>query len=283
MELYNILLISFSSMIVVLLIIKCNIPKQNKTTTILKLLDVSGCMTIGTREVQEDCYVTKDSPNGTLLALADGIGEPFGGRIAARTVISVVSDIFDTYNALDNPNYFFRKSFQTANREILKALKNGINGKTSLTTAIVFENKLFYAVVGNVKIAVFRNGDLVEITTGHTIDNLAREEFVTGKITRQEAIRLLESQRLYNYLGRDGFSDLELFDTPVNLVHGDVVALMSDGVYDLLTFSELEESLKKSIPTDKMALEIIQKVNENKCDNKDNASIVLLKVGSEAK
>ena len=281
MELHNILLISFSAIIVILLFVRWQISVNYKPKLVSKI-DMSGCMTIGLREVQEDCFCLKDSQNGTLLALADGLGEPFGGRIAARTAISVVSDIFDSYNALDNPNYFFRKSYNTANREILKALSNGVKGKASLTTAIIYQNKLFYAVVGNVKTYVFRKGDLVEITTGHTIDNLAREEFQTGKITRSEAIRLLESQRLYNYLGIDGFSDLELFDTPINLVNGDIVVLMTDGLYDLLTFSEVEESLKKSKSTEQMALEIIEKVNKNASEQKDNASIVLFKVRSEA-
>lgn len=281
MSLHNILLISFSAMIVILLLVKWQLSLGNKPKPPAKL-DMAGCMTIGSREVQEDCFYLKDSKNGTLLALADGLGEPFGGRIAAKTAVSVICDIFDTYNALDNPNYFFRKTYNTANREILKALSNGAKGKASLTSAIVYQKKLFYAVVGNVKLAIFRKGDLVEVTTGHTIDNLAREEFHTGKITREEAVRLLGNQRLYNYLGVDGFHDLELFDTPISLLDGDIVLLMSDGIYDLLTFHELEESLEKSISTEKMALEIIEKVNINKSENKDNASIVLLKVGSEA-
>lgn len=282
MEPSTILLFFLFVITLFLLVMKWKLDKQEKISQ-NKATDMAGCMTIGTREVQEDCYIMKDSSNGTLLAIADGMGEPYGGRIAAQTAITTLADIFDTYNSFDNPNYFFRKAYQTANREILKELQNGIKGHSSLTSAIIHRNKLFYAVVGNVKLSIFRKGDLIEIAAGHTIDNLAREEFQTGKITRGEAIKLLENQRLYNYLGVDGFSDLELFDTPINIINGDILVLMTDGVYDLLTFSELEETLKKQISTEQMALEIIEKVNRNKSDEKDNASIVLLRVGSEAK
>lgn len=280
MTLYDTMIIIFLSLIFILLLIRWRITSKYNYIKGIGKFDMSGCMTIGSREVQEDCFYLKDSKNGVLLALADGMGEPFGGRIASRIAIDVVADMFDSYNPLDNPNYFFRKSYNTVNREILKGLQNGINGKTGLTSAIIYGNRLYYAAVGNVRLAVYRKGDLVEISIGHTIESLAKEEFVTGKITRQEAVRLIENRRLYNFLGVDGFTDLELFDKPVNLINGDIVVLMTDGIYDLLSFSELEESLNKKISTEQMALEIIEKVNRNTTENKDNASIVLLKVGS---
>lgn len=276
---YDQILITLASLIFILLLIRWQITAKDNSKKFTGNYDMFGCMTIGSRQVQEDCFFLNDSKNGTLLALADGMGEPFGGKIASRTAIDVVSDMFDSYNPLDNPNYFFRKSYNTVNREILKELQNGINGKTSLTTAIIYQNRLYYATVGNVKLAIYRKGDLVEISTGHTIDSLAKEKFVTGKITRQEAVGLLENQRLYNFLGADGFKDLEIFDKPVDLIDEDIVTLMTDGIYELLTFKELEESLNKKISTEQMALEIIEKVNQNKTENKDNASIVLLKVG----
>lgn len=276
---YDQILITLASLIFILLLIRWQITAKDNPKKNTGNYDMFGCMTIGSRQVQEDCFFLNDSKNGTLLALADEMGEPFGGKIASRIAIDVVSDMFDSYNPLDNPNYFFRKSYNTVNREILKELQNGINGKTSLTTAIIYQNRLYYATVGNVKLAIYRKGDLVEISTGHTIDSLAKEKFVTGKITRQEAVRLLENQRLYNFLGADGFKDLEIFDKPVDLIDEDIVVLMTDGIYELLTFNELEESLNKKIPTEQMALEIIEKVNQNKTENKDNASVVLLKVG----
>lgn len=282
MSLHNILMISFSTTILVLLLIRWRILYKNKVK-INQKIDMAGTMTIGSREVQEDCFYMKESANGTLLALADGMGEPYGGRIASRTAISTIADIFASYNSLDNPSYFFKKSYNSANIEILKALSNGVYGNASLGTAIVYQNKLFYAVVGNVKIAIFRKGDLVELTTGHTIDSLAQKEFITGKITREEAIKLLENQRLYNYLGQDGFCNLELFDTPITLINEDIIILMTDGLYELLNFNDLEESLKKQIPCEKIAYEIIEKVNQNQKIDKDNASIVLLKVRSEQK
>lgn len=279
---HSMLLISLSLSIIVLLIIRIRIiTKYTEKFKKNSGIELGGSMTIGTREIQEDCYFLKESRNGVLMVLADGMGEAYGGRIASRTAVSTFSDLFESYNALDNPQYFFKKAFHSSNNEILKVLDCGGKGMASLASAIVYNNKLFYSSVGNVKIYVHRNGDLIPITTGHTLDAIAKREFCRGKITKEEAIYLLETQRVYNYLGQDEFCDLEIFDTPVTLIKNDIVVLMTDGVYDLLSYNEIEKTLNKSISCSQMAYEIIEKVNCYKQKNKDNASIILLKVGSK--
>lgn len=283
MELHNILLISLSIGVLLLLIIRWNILKAAmRPLPVEQKLDMGGSMTIGTREVQEDCYLLKESRDVTLMVLADGTGNAYGGRIAARTAVEVFADIFSSFNMLDNPKCFFRKAFSSANREILKALDNGQKGASSLAAAIVYQNKLFYSVVGNVRVYVYRKGDLIPVSTGHTIDVLAKDGFVSGKITRTEALSILESQRIYNFLGQDGFCDIELFDEPITLISNDIVILMTDGIYALLSYAEIEETLIKKLSSEKMAFEIIEKVNKHQQEDKDNASILLLKTGEMA-
>ncbi|MGN0161117.1 MAG: hypothetical protein ACI4AQ_07000 [Lachnospiraceae bacterium] len=57
---------------------------------------------------------------------------------------------------------------------------------------------------------------------------------------------------------------------------------MSDGVYDLIGFGEVEEVLKTDKNCQEKALEIIEKVNHNTGEAKDNASIVLVAIGNGA-
>ena len=261
---YSIFLISLILIIIILLIVRRNIIKNIEDSKKQDVMELGGSMTIGSKEVQEDCYYFKDTKNG--------------GRIASQTAVSTFSDIFASYNAFENPQYFFKKAFNSANKEILKVLDCGGRGMASLSSAIIYNNKLFYASVGNVKIYVYRNGDLVPMTTGHTLDALARKEFLRGKITKEEALYLLDKQRVYNCLGQDEFCDLEIFDTPVTLIKNDIVILMTDGVYDLLSYKELEQVLNKPISCNEIAYEIIEKVNLSKQQDKDNASIILLRV-----
>lgn len=244
--------------------------------------DVGTCMTIGTREVQEDNVAVSTTKSGTLAILADGMGKAYGGRIAGRVAVDTFLNIFEDYNAFDNPPYFFRKAFNAANREILKALDNGQNGAASVGAAVIIQGTLYYAVAGNVKICVYRKGDLIPVSTGHTIDKLAQERFDSGRISRQTAIALLEDHRLYNYVGQDEFQDIELYDAPVALQAGDIVVLMSDGVYDVLPWQEIEDTLAESKAASTLAFNIIEKINHLPEENKDNASVVVMRAESGA-
>lgn len=238
--------------------------------------DVGTCMTIGSREVQEDQLACMSTDAGMMAVLADGAGKTYGGRIAARTAVDTFQDIFRDYNAFNNPQYYFRKAFQCANREILKTLGDENRGSASVGCALIRSGYLYYALVGNVKIGVFREGTLVPVSAGHTVAVMAERKFKEGKISRQDTLALLENQRLYNYLGKDDFRDIEFFDAPVRLLKGDIVVLMSDGIYDLLGFREVEEVLGGQGNCQEKALQIIERVNRNASENKDNASIVLI-------
>lgn len=246
-------------------------------------IDVGMSMTVGSRDVQEDQADVVTTEAGTMAILADGAGKAFGGRIASRTAVETCVELFKDYNAFYNPQYYFRKAFQCANKEILKHLQDENNGSSSVGCVLLRAGYLYYAVVGNVKVCVCREGSLVPVSSGHTVAVLAEEKFREGKISRQDALTLLENQRLYNTLGRDGFQDIELFDAPIRLKQGDMVALMSDGIYELLGFKELEEILKQPISCQDKAFKIIELVNKHPDETKDNASIVLLGSGNGVK
>lgn len=271
----DLLLWFLGSSILILILIKVRVEQGQLRRTGLLASNLGGSMTIGTRQVQEDCYYMQENKQGCFLAVADGMGESYGGRIAARTAIAVCEELFSRFHIVDNPQYFFRKLYQNANQEILKALDQGGKGGASLATVLICNEKLYYSVVGNVKIFVFRKGDLVEVSTGHTLNRILGTEFAQGNLTRSEARMLLENHRLYNFLGQDGFAELELFDIPVTLKEDDMVVLMTDGVYELLSFMEMEQVFRKSISSEQKCYEVIELVNRHEKEEKDNGSIVI--------
>ena len=239
--------------------------------------DVGSSMTIGGREVQEDYVGTLATPAGLLAVLADGMGKTYGARIASRTAVETCLDLFRDYNAFDNPQYYFRKAFHAANRAILRELGDEGYGAASVGAAMIQDNWLFYAAVGNVKLCVYRGGDLVPVSAGHTLDVLAEEHFQTGKLSREDALAMLENHRLYNYLGQDGFKDIEIFDRPIALQKGDIIVLMSDGLYELIPWKEIEDVLAGGEDCQSMAYALFEKVNQNTAEDRDNASIILIR------
>ncbi len=259
-------------LLLILVRIKIHINRKPK-----EKYEVGASMTIGNREIQEDNYNFIESDNGFLAVLADGMGKKFGGKISSQIAVNTFIELFEQFNAFDNPNYFFQKAFNLANKEILKVLDDDRCG-ACVASILIRNDMLFYSLVGNIKIAVFRNGDLIPISIGHTINMLAEDKYKTGKLTRQSAISLLEEKRLYNYVGQDGFKNIEFFDEPISLKYKDVVALISDGVYEFLSWKEIEREIANRINIQKTAFNIIEKINISEKDNKDNASIMLIQV-----
>ncbi len=241
---------------------------------------VSGCVsgaskTIGDREVQEDVYGIKTALEGTMAVLADGMGKRFGGKIAAGTAVEAFLQIFENGDAFYNPQYSFRRAFQGANREILNRLEEE-QGCASVAAVMVKDRRLYYAAAGNVKVAVYRNQELVPVTSGHTIDVLARQKYEEGKLTRQEAAALLEQHRLYNFVGQDGFCDIEFFDKPISLYGGEYILLMSDGLYETARWKDMEDCLEGEGDCQQKAYQLIELVNRSEKEDKDNAAAVVL-------
>lgn len=241
--------------------------------------EVGTCKTIGNREIQMDYFAVEKNDHGLLAVLADGMGKDAGGRIAAKTVVRVFVELFGEYNMLDNPSYFFRKAFLTANREILKQLDDE-RGKAVASTLMIRDGKLYYAIVGNVKIAVYRNGELIELGAGHTVNVLAENKYYEGVLKREDAVAMLQEKRIYNYLGRDGFGKIGFYDEPVGLKENDIVVLMSDGTYEAIGWKNMEDYLAQKKKCKKIALDMIEHINQ-KTEDRDNASVVLIKIGEQ--
>lgn len=242
---------------------------------VIRRFKVGKAMTIGDRQVQEDDYGVCQSADGFMAVLADGMGKNYGGKISSRIAVDTMKELFRLYRSSENPAYFFRKSYHRINAEILKQLDDG-RGGASVGTVLIKENYLYYAVAGNVKIAVYRGGNLVPVSSGHTIDVLAGDKFIEGTITREEALKLLDHTRMYNYVGQDGFREIEFFDTPIRLQDRDIVVLMSDGLYEGMDWKMIEELLAGRKKCQQKAYELIEQINAASRKEKDNASIVLV-------
>jgi len=239
--------------------------------------EIGTAKTIGDREVQEDEYGINNFGEGLMAVLADGQGKLHSGRIASLTSIQVFQEIFQLREAFYNPQYFFGKAFRRANKEVLQKLADN-RGTASIGVALIKDLTLYYAVVGNIKIAVYRNRELVPISAGHTIDMLAKQKYQEGRLTKQETVALLENHRLYNFVGRDGFRDVEVFDTPIALRTGEYVLLMSDGVYDTIRWRDIEACLGKEGSCQSKAEALVEMVEQKQQNDKDNASIIVIRV-----
>ncbi|MCB2340713.1 PP2C family protein-serine/threonine phosphatase [Clostridium estertheticum] len=248
---------------------------------LIKIIDksyikIESAATIGNEEIYEDHMETICSPQGTLAVLADGLGKNEAGRISSITTINTFRRLFLQQWNGEKTEYFFNRAFNEANSEILRRVDNN-QGGASVVSAIIVNNLLHYGLVGNAMVAVYRKGELFKLSEGHTVNVLAKNEFYKGKLTKEKALLGLKEKGLLNYLGQDDFKDIEMLEKPVVLKKKDIIILMNKGVYNSLTWIQIEEILKNNKKLKNMANGIIQVVKSKEKINKENGSIILMK------
>jgi serine/threonine protein phosphatase PrpC len=237
-------------------------------------LEVASSQIIGRREINADVFEWSVRQGKTLLVLADGIGTGTKGRTAALAATDSIARTFDLQGLLPNPAFYFKQAFANANEAVLRYVPDGTAG-ASVISALVSEGKLFYALAGDCRAAVFRRGSLIQLSEGQTLDVLAKDAFKRKEISREEALEVAQERRLYNYVGKDNFRDMELFDVPVVLKAGDHILLMTDGVYDYCPALDIEGVLRTGASCEQKAQSIMGLLTKQDHPQQDNATVVL--------
>lgn len=267
----NLILLLGASLIILLLIKSYLLKKINK-----KDLEIAKEISIGYEEIQEDYGEVLTLHDGTLAVLADGIGKNEAGRISSITSVKTIIKMFKEEGSKDRFTYFIKKAFNKANREIIKRVEKD-KGGASVLSVIVTNNLLNYALVGDVMLAVFRNKELVKLSEGHSISEVAKREYYNGKLEKAKALYAIKEKKLLYYIGQESFRDLEISEVPVELYKGDIVVLMTKGIYEGLKWVEFEEILgNKKAHVNEMSEEIMIRIADNKKNN-CNGSIILMK------
>ena len=238
-------------------------------------LEIAHAQIIGRREIQADVFEWSVRQGKTLLIVADGIGTGTRGRTAALAASDSIARTFELEGLLANPAHFFRHAFHTANEAVLRYVPDGTAGANALC-AMVDDGILYYALAGNCKAAVFRGGALIPLSEGQTLDVLARNAFKRQEIKREEAQTVYLERRVYNYLGKDDFKELEMFDVPVILKSDDCIILMTDGVYDFCPSLDLENILRTRRGSQWKADAVMNLLKQQDNPQQDNATIVLV-------
>lgn len=265
-----ILLLGFI-LIILLAIRSFLLQKINKKT-----LEIAKEICIGYEEIQEDYGDIVTSSNGTLAVLADGLGKNEAGRISSITSVNTIINRFKEEGSKEKFSYFIKKAFNKANHEIIKRVEKD-KGGASVLSVIITKNLLNYALVGDVMLAIFREKELIKLSEGHSISEVAKREYYNGKLEKAEALYALKDKKILYYVGQESFKNIEISEVPIELYKDDIVVLMTRGIYEGLRWIEFERILdNKKAHIDEICEEIITNV-ENNNQNNCNGSIILMK------
>jgi serine/threonine protein phosphatase PrpC len=243
----------------------------------LDRFDVATADTLGKRLIQADAVEWGVQRGDRLFVLADGIGRESKGRLGALIAADAVARYFtQSRGAGASLSGFFRQAFYLANTSICKYIPDNTAG-ASVLALLIRGDEAYYALAGECRLSLLRGRELITLTEGQTFAVLARDAFYAKKIDREYARRAYLDTRVYNYIGRDRFREPEMCEAPVRLRRGDILALMTDGVYETCQERDLEEILLSGGSCEETAQTIIRRVNETGDPEQDNATVILIR------
>lgn len=249
---------------------------QTETEEEGMLPDLGVCQTTGTCELQSDCVQVSGTRAGVMAAMADGIGRANTGKVSAQIAVDTVLDRYEPYQVLNHPEYFFRTAFQEANLRIQKTIGER-RGGASLGAVYLSGTAACYALAGDIRIALLRGEELIPVSQGHTVDVLAAASYREGKLSRREALWSQEEKRVWNYLGMDGFRQVEMGELPIRLKTGDVVLMASRGIWQEVPSGDLEDLLLAGGSLQEKAERIVRAAEEAGSPQRENGSILLVR------
>ena len=167
---------------------------------------------------------------GRLLAVADGMGGVVGGAEASRTAVRFLATAFLAVTLDRTPTERLREAFSAASRAVLDRAQEIPPLRemgTTLTAVNLIGGRLVLGHVGDSRCYLMRDGELSQLTTDH-------------------AVREPE-----NYLTRciGGGQEEESPDLgEVTLQSGDLVVLLTDGLWSVVAEAELAGILMSQPP-----------------------------------
>ncbi len=231
--------------------------------------------TTGSREVQADVAQVWENGAGIMAVLADGIGSANTGVVCAQVAVDTILDRFEPYHELNDPLYFFKTSFWEASQRIQRTIGER-RGGASVGAAFLNCSHLYYAVAGDIRVAILRGEEIIPLSKGQTIDVLAAQAYEDGKISKQDTLWSMEEKRIWNYLGQDGFHEVEMCEQPVLLKPGDKALLMSKGIFEELSWREIEDILVSSGSPQELAESMVRVAERKNNPQKENGSVILM-------
>ncbi len=201
------------------------------------------------RELDEDSlfiltlaptYESRTGPVLGLFAIADGMGGHAGGEVASRIALQVLVDRVMRTAILpelagelvleDDIPTLLRQATMAANDAVyLARQKRETDMGTTLTTALIRDNCLFIAHVGDCRVYRWSADGLEQLTTDHSV--IARM-IADGQAKPEELYTHPHRSIVYRCIGDKPLVDVDTDLLP--LVPGDRVIVCCDGLWEMI-------------------------------------------------
>ncbi len=225
------------------------------------------------RDHNEDYFSCMNFRESTLFVVADGMGGHDAGEVASRLAVETAcKEVQDGTQGEYDPQKLLEKAVQRANTEVIREGESkGSNMGTTLTLALMRQDRAYIASVGDSRTYWIENGSIRQITEDHS---LVAKLVSAGKLTREEARNHPKSNLLYRTIGSDENVKVDTFQ--VDLKRGGSLLLCTDGLWGEVTDEDIHRICALERDLKAACSRLVQLANEN--GGKDNITAVVVRV-----
>jgi serine/threonine protein phosphatase PrpC len=214
------------------------------------------------REGNEDSYLTEEP----LFAVADGMGGHRGGEVASQLAVETLEKLF-RQGAGELPDQVQEANRVVFQRSVLDRKVAGMG--TTLTAALVEDDRVRLAHVGDSRAYLLRDGELRLLTEDHTLVHRMVSE---GEISKEEAQTHPQRSVLTRAIGVDTVVDVD--DETLQVRPDDRLLLCTDGLTSMVSEDQIEAALRSVPDPQEAAQRLVRMANE--AGGMDNTTVLVL-------
>jgi serine/threonine protein phosphatase PrpC len=253
--------------------------RKKKTSGGIKINNIQE---LGRRESQQDSLGTSnifDGEKGVISIIADGMGGIEGGADMSKLAVSTFLSEFNDTAKIADPVEFLRSTVMKTQQEARAIIPPGKLSGTTLIAAFIKGNELHFVSVGDSRICVFRDGELIKLNREHNVASDVDEMAAAGLISIEDA-RLTDGRsRLTSYIGTPDRLMIDRNIKPFRIATGDIILLMTDGVFGTIDNNVLADALSSAVKSGNLKTagdKITESVHAVNKSNQDNFSAIML-------
>lgn len=246
--------------------------------TSMSLYEIGYAQTIGARENQEDAFgfvYPKPLPGQTeklLAVVCDGMGGLDDGQIASNTAVKVLTSGFEEELRAGTPQSCLLNLCAKAQAAVQgHNRKTGSNTGCTLVSILIKDGRLSFLSVGDSRISLYRGRSLLQLNREHVLGHEMDEKQAFQGTGLSDPVR---RRAITSHIGKETFSKVDRNINPFQLLHGDKILLMSDGLFGALSEDEILREL--SLPAQQAANRLVQAVTAKGMPGQDNATVVIV-------
>jgi len=222
-----------------------------------------------------------------LAVLADGMGGYNAGEVASGIAVAMLTTEMKLALQAHEPHKpvagggepmaaaLVRENSGKANAAIYQTAQSqpqyaGMG--TTLVVALFFDNRVAVGHIGDSMLYRLRQQEFSQITRDHS---LLQEQIDSGMLTKEQARYSQNKNLVTRAVGIDPNVETEVHTYDVE--KGDLYLLCSDGLSDMVTDEDIQETLdvmRGNLPL--AAQQLVQLAND--CGGRDNISVILVRV-----